>query len=93
MSLLFRSIHPEVFCEKGVLKKFAKCTGKACNFIKKRLWHRCYPKNFAKSLRTAFFIEHLRVSTFDHWLQLDLLNLVAAIQLLLLCLERIFRSV
>ena len=27
----------------------------ACNFIKKRLWNRC----FAKFLRTSFFIEHL----------------------------------
>ena len=27
---------------------------------KKRLWHRCFPVNFAKFLRTLFFIEHLR---------------------------------
>ena len=26
--------------------------------LKKRLWHRCFPVNFAKFLRTAFFIEH-----------------------------------
>ena len=26
----------------------------ACNFIKKRLWHRCSPVNFAKFLRTPF---------------------------------------
>ena len=26
----------------------------ACNFIKKRLWHRCFPVNFAKFLRTPF---------------------------------------
>ena len=31
-----------------------------CNFIKKRPWHRCIPVNFAKFLRTSFFIEHLR---------------------------------
>ena len=31
-----------------------------CYFIKKeRLWHRCFPVNFAKFLRTTFFIEHL----------------------------------
>ena len=30
-----------------------------CNFIKKRLQHRCFPVNIAKLLRTAFFIEHL----------------------------------
>ena len=27
--------------------------------LKKRLWHRCFPMNFVKFLRTAFFIEHL----------------------------------
>ena len=28
--------------------------------LKKRLWHRCFPMNFAKFLRTPFFTEHLR---------------------------------
>ena len=28
--------------------------------FKKRLWHRCFPRNFAKFLRTAFPTEHLR---------------------------------
>ena len=27
--------------------------------LKKRLWYRCFPVNFAKFLRTPFFIEHL----------------------------------
>ena len=31
----------------------------ACNFIKKRLWNRCFPVNFVKFLRKPFFIEHL----------------------------------
>ena len=31
---------------------------KACNFIKKRLQHRCFPVNIAKCLRTTF-IEHI----------------------------------
>ena len=35
-------------------------TLKSCNFIKKRLQHRCFPVNIAKFLRTVFFIEH-------HW--------------------------
>ena len=26
----------------------------ACNFIKKRLWHRCFPVNFVKFLRAPF---------------------------------------
>ena len=39
---------------------------KACDFIKKRLQHRCFPAKFAKSLRTSLFTEHLP------WLQLKL---------------------
>ena len=40
---------------------FDKVAGlKVCNFIKKRLQHRCFPVNIAKFLRTVFFIEH-------HW--------------------------
>ena len=31
-------------------------------FLKKRLWHKCFPVNFAEFLRTAFFIEHLRTT-------------------------------
>ena len=27
--------------------------------LKKRLWHRCFPMNFAKFLRAPFFTEHL----------------------------------
>ena len=26
----------------------------ACNFISKRLWHRCFPLNFSTFLRTPF---------------------------------------
>ena len=35
-------------------------------FIKKRPWHRCFPVNFAKFLRTPFLTEHFR------WLLLDM---------------------
>ena len=28
--------------------------------LKKRLWRRCFPVNFAKFLRTPFLTEHLR---------------------------------
>ena len=46
-----RSSHPEVFCKKDVLRKFAKFTGK----------HLCQSPFFNKvaGLR-SFFIEHLR---------------------------------
>ena len=39
---------------------FNKVAGlKACNFVKKRLQHRCFPLKFIKFLRTHFFREHL----------------------------------
>ena len=59
----------EVFCQKGVLRNFAKFTGKhlcqslffnkvadlrPATLLKKRLWHRCFPVNFAKFLRIPF---------------------------------------
>ena len=43
--------------------KFRKIHRKApvtsATLLKKRLWHRCFPVNFAKFLRTPFFTEHL----------------------------------
>ena len=73
--VLGRSIHPEVFCKEGVLKKFAKFTRKhqcrrffsndvvglgPATLLKKRLRHRCFPVVSAKNLRTPFFTKHLR---------------------------------
>ena len=69
-----RSSRPELFCKKGALRNFAKFTGKhlcqslfnkviglrPATLLKKRLWHRCFPKNFAKFLRTPFLTEHLQ---------------------------------
>ena len=54
-----------MFCKKGFLRNFSKFTGKhLCqrlffkvrdSFLKlKSLWHRCFPVNFAKFLRTPF---------------------------------------
>ena len=60
---------PEVFCKKGVLKNFAKFTGKStcarvsflikltyrpAILLKKKHWHRCFPVNFVKVLRSSF---------------------------------------
>ena len=53
-----RSSRPEVFCKKGVLI-ISQNSQEAGNFIKKRLWHRCFPVNFAKFVRTPFLTEHL----------------------------------
>ena len=70
---VFRSSRPEVFCKNGVLRNFAKFTGKhlcqslffnkvaglrPTTLLKKRLWHRCFPVNFTKFLRTPFHTEH-----------------------------------
>ena len=58
---------PKVFCKKVALKNFAKFTAKhlcqslffnkatgvmPATLLKKRLWHRCFPVNIEKFLRT-----------------------------------------
>ena len=72
-----------MFCKKGVLIDFAKFRGKhlcqsfffnkvagrSPTLLKKRLWHRCFPVNFQKFLRTHFLTEHLRwllLNKFSH---------------------------
>ena len=74
-----RSSRLKVVCEKNVLRNFAEFKGKhLCQslffnkvaslrpptLLKKRLWHRCFPVNFAKFLRTPFLTEHF------HWVLL-----------------------
>ena len=56
-----RSSHQRCPMKKVVLRIFAKFTGKhlyqslgPATLLKKRLWHRCFPVNFAKFLRTPF---------------------------------------
>ena len=44
-------------CLEPLFNKFAGLN--ACNLIKKRLQHICFPVNIAKYLWAAFFIEHL----------------------------------
>ena len=59
----FKKLSPGGFCKKGVLRHFAKFTGKQfrpATLLKKSPWHRCFPVNLAKFLRTSFFTEHLR---------------------------------
>ena len=67
----FRSSPPEVLCKKAVLKSFTQFQGKhlcqslffrrqPTTLLKNRPWHRCFPVNFEKYLRTPFFIGHLR---------------------------------
>ena len=64
-----------MFFRIGKLLKFSKLNRKtyvlvsffdndagvqACNFSKKRLQYKCFPVNFAKFLREAFFTEQLQ---------------------------------
>ena len=70
-----RSSCPEVFCKKGVLRNFAKLTGKhlcqnlffnkvaglrPATLLKISLWHKYFSVNFPKFLRTPFLTKHLR---------------------------------
>ena len=64
----FRSSGPEMFCKKSALKNLAKFTEEhMCQsfffnkvshrtetLLKKSLWHRCFPVNLARFLRTPF---------------------------------------
>ena len=50
---------PQVFCQKRVLKNFAKFTDPV-TLLERRLQHWCYLLNSLKFLRTPFFIELLR---------------------------------
>ena len=67
---LSRSSHQRCSLKKGVLRNFAKLTGKflcqslffnkvaglrPATLLKKRLWHTCFPVNFAKFLRNLFY--------------------------------------
>ena len=71
----FRSSRPELFCKKGVLRKFTEFAGKylcqslffnkfaglkPATLLKMRLWRRCFPVNCLKFLRIPFYIEYLR---------------------------------
>ena len=55
-----RSSRPEVFCKNGVPRNLAKFTENFIKTAKNRLWHKCFPVNFAKFLTRPFLKEHLR---------------------------------
>ena len=71
---VFQKQPPEMLCKKGLLINFTEFTGKnrcqglflnkvadlrPATILRKRLWHRCFPMNFAKFVRTPFIIERL----------------------------------
>ena len=73
----FRSSRPEVFCKKGVLKNFAKFTGKhlcqslffdkvagaACSFIKKETLAQMFSCEFCEISKNTFFYRTPSVAT------------------------------
>ena len=80
--IIRRSSHGRCSLRKGVLRNFVKFTGKylcqsilfnkvaglrPATLLKKKLWHRRFPINFPKFLRTPFFTEDLlaTASVFD----------------------------
>ena len=84
----FISSCPEVFRKKVFFENFPKLTRKhqcqslsftkvaglsPLTLLKKRLWHRCFPVDFAKFPRTPFFTEHLR------WVFLKILKIISKI--------------
>ena len=78
-----RTIRPEVFCKKGVLRNFAKFMGKhLCQslffnkvaVLKKRLWYRCFPINLWNFSNT-FNREHLLETDSKHMTHFVSLNL------------------
>ena len=69
LNIFFRSSHWRSSLRKGAFKNLAKYTGKhllqslffnevtgfkPTTLLKKRLWHRCFPVNFSKFLKTPF---------------------------------------
>ena len=71
---------PSGVLKKVSLKNFAKFTtpvaqSRLQRWKRKRLWHRCFPVNFANFLRTSFFIDHLR------WLLLHVLRKQCSIKI------------
>ena len=72
--VIYRSRHQKRSKQKSGFRNFTKFTGKhlrqslffnkvaglrPATLLKKRLWHRCFPVDFVKFIRTPFLIEHL----------------------------------
>ena len=67
VAIVFRSSHKRCSMKKDFLRNFTKFTGKhpglffnkvaglrPATLLKKRLWHSCFPVNFAQFLRTSY---------------------------------------
>ena len=98
-----RSSHRRCSLTKSVLRNFVIFAGKKLcrslffnkvaglrpsTLLKKRLWHRCFPVNFAKFLRSPFVKEYL------WWLLLSVLNkplcVVYYLKIFFVCPKSIF---
>ena len=84
---------PEVIVRKGVLRNFAKFTGKhLCQslffnkvtylrpaiLLKKRLWYRCFPVNFEKFLRAPFWQNNSGGCLWTFWPSSEFLQRISA---------------
>ena len=68
--------------------KYGYFTAKVtATILKKRLWHRCFPVNFTKFLRTPFLTEHLG------WLLLEIGGLIFGIYVMLLFAPLYYKQV
>ena len=59
-SLVNRSRRLKVFCKKGILKTFAKFTGKhlrPATLTKKKFWCRCFLENFENTPDGCFYVK------------------------------------
>ena len=69
---------------------FNKAAGlSAATLLKKRLWHRCFPVNFAKFIRTPFFIEHFWTTASEPG-ETSHMSEISAEQCISLCKNKLF---
>ena len=96
-AIVQRSSRPEVLFTKGALKDFAKLTGKRLcqslffnkvadlirpvTLLKMGLWHRCFPVDFAKFLRTPFFYRTPPVAVSEVYFSSDQRNILCEYKL------------
>ena len=68
MQYIFWYVNEEAVAWRCFVKK---CSQSYATLLKKLLWHRCFPVNFAILLRTVIFIEHLSWLSKTNSLQLQ----------------------
>ena len=86
-----RSCHRRWSVGKGVLRNFAKFTGKhlsqrPANLLKKRLWHRYVRVNFAKFVRTTF-LQSTSERLVLHWQNSEVLHELNSVNWRIHCLK------